>query len=506
MKKRVLAALMCVAMTVGLLAGCGSSSSSTSSSTSSSSDGTSATADTSQEVNLVMYVVSDRPAGQDTVDENFNKIIKEKLNCTLTINWIAWSDYANKYPLLFSSGEVFDMAYSATWLNFKSMAQKGAFMNLDDLWEKYAPTNFANTTEEAKMQATVDGSYYCVPTQLATYNAYGPIYRTDILEGTDWDGKMENFEDLEEYMDIVKETHPELDPIDIYSSGSEVDDVYMWSLGYRSSKGASNDFLFYNPEEENPTLFTYYETPEVNDFLDMMKRWNEKGFFSKSALSDTDSTKTQNGKAAMKVHNVDNLQNYATMHPEWNFEYANFVKHVAYLPFTQDVMVISNTSKNPERALMLWDLITNDQEVYDAFMYGVLGVTYTLNDEGQYAITDANLYSTSSMWAARTTELNRDVEGTPESYGEWKQTFEDMIAADDTAARFAGFTLDTSNIETEYAACQSVHQQYWWPLELGYTDAATGLADYQAKMEAAGIEKVRAEFQQQLDDYLAGLE
>jgi putative aldouronate transport system substrate-binding protein len=77
MKKRVLAALMCVAMTVGLLAGCGSSSSSSSSSTSSSSDGTSATADTSQEVNLVMYVVSDRPAGQDTVDENFNSLSRK---------------------------------------------------------------------------------------------------------------------------------------------------------------------------------------------------------------------------------------------------------------------------------------------------------------------------------------------------------------------------------------------------------------------------------------------
>ena len=45
-------------------------------------------------------------------------------------------------------------------------------------------------------------------------------------------------------------------------------------------------------------------------------------------------------------------------------------------------------------------------------------------------------------------------------------------------AKFRGFSVNTTSIETEYAACQNVHQQYWWPLELGYTDfriyAATG--------------------------------
>ena len=133
--KRLLALLLSTVMTVSMLAGCGggSSDSKETASESSSEDA----GDTSEEVNLTMYVVSDRPAGQDVVDENLNKLLKEKLNCTLTINWIAWSDYSNKYPLLFSSGEEFDMAYCATWLNYKSLAQKGAFMNLDELWEEY---------------------------------------------------------------------------------------------------------------------------------------------------------------------------------------------------------------------------------------------------------------------------------------------------------------------------------------------------------------------------------
>lgn len=507
MKKRLLSIVLASAMVVGLLAGCGGKDSSkTSSSTGKESTQKSTTEgslDTSKEVNLVMYVIGDKPAGQDVNDENFNKIIKEKLNTTLTINWIPWSDYGNKYPLLFSSGEQFDLAYSATWLNFTSLAQKGAFMNLDELWPTYAPKNFAATTDNAKKQTTINGHYYGVPTLMATYSAYGPIYRTDIMEGTNWDGKMETFEDIEKYCDIVKSNNPELEPIDIYSAGSEWDDTYMWSLGYLASKGTSNDFLFFDPAQESPKLLTYYESDKIPAFLEMMKRWNEKGFFTKSALSDTDSTKLQNGKAAIRTHNIDNLANFATIHPEYNLNYLNMVKYVRHLPYTQDTMVVSNTSQNPERAMALWDLITNDREVYDAFFYGVLGSTYELNDKGQYKITDSNLYAVSNMWAVRTTEFNRDIEGTPDSYNEYKEKFENSIASDDTAEKYSSFLLDTSNIETEYAACLSVHQQYWWPLELGYTDASTGLAEYKEKMEAAGIEKVREEVQKQLDKYIA---
>lgn len=501
MRKKLVSVLVATAMVASMLTGCGSSASGTT--TSSGSTSQSGEVDTSKEVNLVMYVVSDRPAGQDVIDENINKILKEKLNCTLTINWIAWSDYANKYPLLFSSGEQFDIVYVSSWLNFTSMAQKGAFMNLDDLWPTYAPNNFAKTTDSAKQQAMVDGHYYCIPSQLATYRAYGPIYRTDIMQGTDWNGKMETFEDIEAYCDIVKATHPEMETIDIYSSGSEWDDTFMFNQGYLPSKGSTNDFLWFDPSESNPQLFTYYETEEIPSFLEMMTRWNEKGFFTKSALSDTDSTKTQNGKAALKTHNIDNYQNYYVMHPDWGFEFQDTNKYSSHLPFTQDAMAISTTSKNPERALAFWDLLTSDQELYDAFMYGIEGTSYELNEEGQYKILDADNYATSSMWAARTTGLNRDVAGTPENYTTWHETFEKEIAENDIWEQYAAFTIDTSSIETEYAACQNVHQQYWWPLELGYTDSVTGLAEYKEKMEAAGIEKVREELQKQLDAYVA---
>ena len=99
------------------------------------------------------------------------------------------------------------------------------------------------------------------------------------------------------------------------------------------------------------------------DFLNMMKRWNDNGYFTKSALSDTDSQKVQTGKAACTIHNIDTYESRAIDKPEWNFKFANFVQDVSNLPFTQDALVISNTAENPERALALYDLITSDEAV-----------------------------------------------------------------------------------------------------------------------------------------------
>ena len=92
MKKRMLSALVASCLIVGSLVGCGgqgnTAKTSNTSNTASTAKSGSATNNFSEEVNLTMYVVSDRPAGQDLIDENFNKLLKEKMNTTLTINWI----------------------------------------------------------------------------------------------------------------------------------------------------------------------------------------------------------------------------------------------------------------------------------------------------------------------------------------------------------------------------------------------------------------------------------
>jgi putative aldouronate transport system substrate-binding protein len=459
-------------------------------------------------VELVLYVISNEPPKQAEVNENLNKLLLEKLNCTLKINWITWAEYPNKYPLLFSSGEAFDMSYGATWLNFAALAQRGAFKNLDELFPKYAPKNYARQSKTALRQATIDGHIYAVPTLQATYSAYGPIHRGDLAKPYGWDGKMDNFEDMERYLQIIKDNYPAMEPLQMYASGSEIDDLFLMYNGVYFIKGSTNDFLFIDPTQANPKLFTYWEYDKTPELLTMVNRWNQKGFFPKSALSDTDSDKFRNGKSAMRIHNIDAYEGEFRDHPDWDVRWNNYVTDLSNMAFTQDALVIPNTAKNPERALALYDLITSDEEVYRAFYYGIPGKSYNIvKVDGQEQVEALGVpeYGFSALWTARTNEFTLPTVGAPPNLRTVKSGFDAKIKDGVNSQKFRSFNLDTSSIETEYAACQNVHQQYWWPLELGYSDPVAGLKEYQDKMKAAGIERVREVIQAQLDAYLKTL-
>jgi len=463
-------------------------------------------ADLSKRVELVMWVLGEAPPRQSEIDDNLNKLLIEKLNCTLKVNWLSWGDFGNgMYPLLFSSGEKFDMAYTATWLNWSDLARRGAFKQLDDLWPTYAPKNYAKQSKTALFQATVNGHLYAIPTMLATYSAYGLIYRTDLnLPG--WDGKMETIADLERYYAIVKANNPIIEPLDVAFEGSQMDDLWMYNNKIYAIKGATNDFLFIDPFEANPKLFTYWEYSKTPEFLDMMDRWNKAGYFSKSALSDSDSNKLGNGVAASTIHNIDTYEGTYRNNPEYKPRWLNLVSDVSNLSFTQDAMAIAGTSDNPERALMLWDLITSDAEVFRAFFYGIEGKSYRIiQQNGVEYVEPLNVptdYNFSNCWAARTPGLFLPSTGAPPDLDAHKASYDAYIRDGVGAQKFRSFVIDTSSIETEYGACENVHRQYWWPLELGYVNIQTGLREYENRMKAAGIDKVRQVLQEQLDAYL----
>ena len=464
--------------------------------------------DRSKEVQVIMYYTGDlKPKAQELYD-NVSRLIKSKINTTLKINLLAVGEYRVKYPLLFASGESFDLAYAATWLNFADLAKRGSFMPIEQLAPKYAPKLYARQSPSALKQASLDGHLYGLPSLRATYSAYGPIYRGDLVKGTNWNGKMANFADLEAYLDIIKKTQPNIEPLMEYSGGSEVDDLFLFNNGIYPIKGSTGDFLFIDPKDPNPKLFTYYEYAKTPEFLKMMERWNNAGYYPKSALSDTDGNKQANGKAAVRIHNIDTYDGLYQQKPDWDVRWSNFVTDVSNLAWTQDTCVVASSSKNPDRALDLYDLIMSDEQVYRAFVYGIEGTTYRIhNVNGQNqveAIRPAvpELYEFTRMWCARTPEFYLDTFGAPPDLNKLKQGFNSYIKEGVMSQKYRSFVPDFTSVQTENAACINAHMQYWWPLELAFKDINTGLKEYEAAMKAAGIDKVRAALQSQLDDYI----
>jgi putative aldouronate transport system substrate-binding protein len=80
------------------------------------------------EVKLKMYLLGDKPKDFDLVYGKVNEIMKTKINATLDVSFIPWSDMTTKYQLLFQSGEDFDLIFTAAgWGYYSQVATKNGF-------------------------------------------------------------------------------------------------------------------------------------------------------------------------------------------------------------------------------------------------------------------------------------------------------------------------------------------------------------------------------------------
>ena len=205
--KKGLALLLATAMTVGLLAGCGNGGSgqssaggsttaaasgggSSESSGSGAADNSGSSAaedgaiDLSEHVDLKMYLIGDRTPDFDEVYAEINKILEEKLNCSISVDFLSWGEHDTKYSLLFSSGEDFDLIFTAPgWCHYQQTVALGGLYPLsEEFIQTYAPGIWEVLPEVAWQQAAIDGQVYMVPNFQQEFGQDVLAVRGDLLE------------------------------------------------------------------------------------------------------------------------------------------------------------------------------------------------------------------------------------------------------------------------------------------------------------------------------------
>ncbi|MDD2214042.1 MAG: DUF3502 domain-containing protein, partial [Oscillospiraceae bacterium] len=171
---------------------------------------------------------------------------------------------------------------------------------------------------------------------------------------------------------------------------------------------------------------------------------------------------------------------------------------------THGAMAVAASSANPERALMLYDLLRNDETLYRLHNYGIEGEDYVVTDDGELdrpegydATTDA---LDTNFWYGRMDEYEltpvSNYDGAAELYEEL-----DSKAHDYALTKFA---FDATNVQTEIAALTEVYNQYIPSLAYGkFEDPEAAVAEFRAALTSAGYDTVLAEVQKQLDELKA---
>lgn len=474
--------------------------------------------DTSEEVTLTMYLIGDRPADNDMVFEKINERLKSEINATIDVKFMSWSEYEQKYPLIFASGEDWDMIFTADWCFYSAQAAKQGFWEITpEALETYAPMTAESMYPEAWEQAKVDGKVYMLPMNYQELTAYVWMARGDLMEKYGVES-LDTFEGAEAYMQAIADNEPSMIPLDV---GSDYDRQFVFDLMWNVESNAKGDsryavlppYSMMSCLEENDAeakMMSMIDTEIFPGVLNHVKDWKDKGFWSKNAVVNTQNNTEsfQAGKSALALMNINTAKSlYTTLqeeHPEWNVQVFDAMNGApATIPcYLANGMSIFSKSKHPERALMALDYLRNDEICHNLFSYGIEGVHWeAVGEKGLKTLPQSSNYSYDSNcnWGIRNDAFWRTIEGgipnANELTEEWKKNAR--------TGHFATFVFDDSEVKNEIAAITEIYNSDYKLLQLGFTDDPEGdVEKLREKLKTAGIEKVQAAFHEQVLEFL----
>ncbi|MCM3746321.1 DUF3502 domain-containing protein [Paenibacillus pasadenensis] len=466
--------------------------------------------DTSQEVKLKMVLLGAKPADYDQVFGEMNKILKEKINATIEAEFLAWSDWGQKYPLKFAANEDFDIIYTSNWAQYSDQATKGGFLELtDDLLSKYAPQTWAAMPKVKWDQARIEGKVYMIPSNKANeFTDKLVLIRDDLREKYGLE-PVNSPETYAAYLKAVAKNEKAMTPYGLESAETTNHNLDKLLLIQKNNWKEFSGLPFsVKTTDEKAQVFNMYETPEFDQLLTYYKDLADNGGWSRNALttkgSTTDDFKV--GKVASMTHNVTALGGVLAdaqkAHPDWKLALVDLSpeSNKSAAISTQNGMAVHATSKNAERALMALDLFQNDKQLHDLAMYGVAGVNFTPEGDDKFTKTDKyGNYNSFSNWAWTST-LDR----VDSNYPQVAQDVEKLWAGKVYNYKLESFVFDKTKVVNEVANVGNVMMRYLVPLEYGLIkDLDKGKADLIKQMKAAGSDKIQAELQAQIDAFLA---
>jgi putative aldouronate transport system substrate-binding protein len=462
-------------------------------------------------VNLVYYLWgSEGPANRDILGA-VNEKLRADINATVEVKYIDWPETSTRYPLLFASGEPFDMSHGGpgTSAPYYTLAAQGVLADITDLLDTAAPALKSAIPQETWNGTKFAGRIYGVPTLYSEFVTYGFVHSRNLRAKYGLDD-IRSIEDMEAYMDAVvkNERFPPLN-----GSANDVNYLYhmmvaltgQWigapgipqTLGYLVSTSPQNYRDIVHPAF----------TKEFEDWAVRMHRWNANGYWPRDILSAQISAKDNfnNGNSGSFItHQPDWTGNFGALartQPGVETDFWCFAEGNHKIVRTMGVensTLISVNSKNVERALMAIEKFMTEKDYYELIQYGIRGRQYEVRNGllVQPAGFDSNVDGGGfAAWALRNDKFNiPQASEDPRRYllnAAW-----DAVAINNP---FIGFSFNSNNVSTELSAISSVNSELGVQIMFGKTsDPAAAVERYRAQLTRAGIERVIAELKSQL--------
>lgn len=481
--------------------------------------------DLSERVMIKFIVLGNKPTNgrMENMMEILNVKLIEKVNAELEIQYVEWADWQTQYNLLLASGDdSIDLITTATdWLDTWPNVKKGSFLPLsEDMLKTYAPETWATVPAENWDQCTYEGDIYVIPEDnYAQYINHGMFYRGDWAKEFGID-TINDFETLGKYYQGILDNKEDIVPWDVSGTAANGNALAGGYINSVTDNIAIDGIpiglsaLFFGKSIDDPFTLTsaYLEGDTFENFAVMMNDWAQAGYWREDVLNYNGETRDLMYAAQSGSDQHHSQTYYTTVRPNMDikqpgsdvqmFPFSEPSKNLVKVSITHGALGIGANSQNPERALMVYDLIRNDEECYRLYNYGIEGIDYVVTDDGKLGRPEGWDRTVDGLdtnfWCGRNDDLELNDAG-------WYEGKDAMVANYETYAvqyPYGKLIIDTSNIEIKIAAMADVCGNYIPSIAFGKAgDPVAAVAAFKEEIMAAGYQEVFDEIQSQLDAY-----
>ncbi len=452
--------------------------------------------DQSKEVNLVWWVYGDKPKDADLVVAEINKYIKPKINATVDIQWTSYDGtvFTNKMNLLSSAGDKYDLVFTASWVNsFQLGAQKGFFMPLDDLLAKYGQ-GVKKAVDPMFWDGTIiKGNHYAVPTnkEVAVEARYS--FNMNLLKKAGMDSSVfktiKSLADLEPIFAKMHKADPNVYCYSNWDKFREYDIIIDYNI-----PGAVR------VDDPNCRVINQFEDAPFIAVLKQMRKFYQEGYVSKSEKDAPLQLFTQGKLLCAAFDNNPYIDLERSRDLGFPIESAPAYPPIATVNSVAGAMTaISATSENPERAMALLNLVNTDPVLRNMFSYGVEGVHFNKVGATEIEFTARHGDYSPPHWLFGNFFILYTVKGDPAD--KWEK-FREFNASVKKSPIF-GFFFDGEPVRSELSALQNIGNEFAPTLFRGSVDVDEAVRNFADKAKGAGLDKVLAEMQKQIDAWRA---
>ena len=499
MKQKVLSGILgTVLLMSAVLGGCSGSNSS--SGTAQSSGGS---ADGEAYNVTFMYLVPKEGADLGKVEQAISDLAKEEINMTVDLLPVTWGSYTQQLQLMLAGNETLDL-FPMLANTAGTYMSSGYVVDMTDLLNEYGKDILEIMGEDDAKACNIGGKIWGVAPMKERANPTGIFVRADICDELGIKTEdIKTLDDVTAMYETVQAAYPDMTMF----GGSN-----SWGIGSSMANydGLGDNFGVLEDYGQTTTVTNWYESDEYKERCMVARDWYEKGYTSQDMATSTDG-----GETLVAAGNLFSFYGYYK--PNSLAEKKSATGYDMYLIPLSDPMratsvtgsqgyAIANASKDPAKAMQFLNWAYTSEAFNNLLNWGIEGEHYVVTD-GIASYPDGVTSDTVGYHMDYGYAYPNQFKAYPWSGNEanvWDQ-YEDFKESC-VISKAYGFAFDQTPVINEINALTPVIEQYEKSLSTGSIDPETELENFNKALYDAGLEKVIAEKQSQLDAWMSARE